>query len=96
METKDLQAQLDAETLNFFNYILGKVFDVEVQGHVHSEEDWKVRDVLSYNPDFSSTKQKGKEVLIMNRNFIEYKVAEYPEQTERGFEWVVIFKRIYL
>lgn len=39
METKDLQAQLDAETLNFFNYIFGKVFDVEVQGHVHSEED---------------------------------------------------------
>lgn len=39
MEMRELQAQLDAETLNFFNYILGKVFDVEVQGHVHSEED---------------------------------------------------------
>ena len=31
MEMKELQAQLDAETLNFFNYILGKVFDVEVK-----------------------------------------------------------------
>lgn len=39
METKELQTQLDAETLNFFNYILGKVFDVEVQGYVYSEED---------------------------------------------------------
>lgn len=28
---KELQAQLDAETLNFLNYILGKVFDVEVK-----------------------------------------------------------------
>ena len=36
---KELQAQLDAETLNFFNYILGNVFNVEVQGYVHSEED---------------------------------------------------------
>lgn len=25
--------------LNFFNYILGYVFDVELQGYVHSEED---------------------------------------------------------
>lgn len=32
----------------------------------------------------------------MKRNFIEYKVTEYPEQTERGVEWVVIFKRVYL
>ena len=39
MDTKELQTQLDAETLNFFNYILGKVFDVEVQGYVYSEED---------------------------------------------------------
>ena len=47
-------------------------------------------------PIFLPKEYQGKEVLIMNRNFIEYKVAEYPEQTERGFEWVVIFKRIYL
>ena len=39
METKELQTQLDTETLNFFNYILGKVFGVKVQGYVHSEED---------------------------------------------------------
>jgi hypothetical protein len=32
----------------------------------------------------------------MKRKYVEYKVAEYPEQTERGLEWVVIFKRIYL
>lgn len=32
----------------------------------------------------------------MERKCIEYRVAEYPEQTERGLEWVVIFKRVYL
>lgn len=39
MDIKKLQAQLDTETLNFFNYILGKFFDIEVQGYIHSEED---------------------------------------------------------
>ena len=32
----------------------------------------------------------------MKRKYIEYKVTEDPEQTERGLEWVVIFKRVYL
>ena len=36
-----LQSQLDAETLDFFNYILAKMFNVELQGYVYSEEDWK-------------------------------------------------------
>lgn len=31
--------QLDAETLDFFNYILAKMFNVELQGYVYSEED---------------------------------------------------------
>lgn len=31
-----------------------------------------------------------------DKPYIEYKVAEYPEQTAKGLEWVVIFKRIYL
>ena len=39
METKELQAQLDAENLNFLNYILGKTLNVEMQGYVYSEED---------------------------------------------------------
>lgn len=39
MELKDLQIQLDAENLNFFNYILAKMFNVELQGYVYSEED---------------------------------------------------------
>lgn len=30
------------------------------------------------------------------KNFIEIKIAEYPERTAEGLEWVVIFKRIYL
>lgn len=29
-------------------------------------------------------------------NYIEVKVAEYPEKTAQGLAWVVIFKRIYL
>ena len=37
-----------------------------------------------------------KDVLVMKGNFVEYKVTEYPEQTVRGLEWVVIFKRVYL
>lgn len=32
----------------------------------------------------------------MKGKFIEYKVAEYPERTAQGLEWVVIFKRVYL
>lgn len=39
METNELQAQLDAETLEFLNYILGNVFNVELQGYIYSEED---------------------------------------------------------
>ena len=39
METNELQRQLDAENLNFLNYILGNVFDVELQGYVYSEDD---------------------------------------------------------
>ena len=39
MELKDLQNQLDAENLNFLNYILAKTFNVELQGYVYSEED---------------------------------------------------------
>ena len=41
METKELQVQLDAENLNFLNYILAKMFNVELQGYVYSEEDWE-------------------------------------------------------
>lgn len=36
METNELQAQLDAETLEFLNYILGSVFNVELQGYIYS------------------------------------------------------------
>lgn len=32
----------------------------------------------------------------MKKYYIEYKIAEYPERTAEGLEWVVIFKRIYL
>ena len=39
MEIKDLQSQFDAENLNFLNYILAKMFNVELQGYVYSEED---------------------------------------------------------
>ena len=39
METKELQAQLDAENLDFLNYILGNVFYVELEGCVYSEEE---------------------------------------------------------
>ncbi len=39
MELKDLQNQLDAENLNFLNYILAKMFNVELQGYIYSEED---------------------------------------------------------
>lgn len=39
METNELQRQLDAENLNFLNYILGNVFDVELQRYVYSEDD---------------------------------------------------------
>lgn len=31
-----------------------------------------------------------------DKPYIEYKVAKYPEQTDKGLAWVVIFKRIYL
>ena len=39
METNKLQSQLDAENLNFINYILAKMLNVELQGYVYSEED---------------------------------------------------------
>lgn len=39
METSELQNQLDAENLNFLNYILAKMLNVELQGFVHTEED---------------------------------------------------------
>lgn len=39
MDMKVLQAQLDAETLDFLNSILGNMFDVELQGYIYSEED---------------------------------------------------------
>ena len=45
---------------------------------------------------FFQKNTKDKEVLPMKRKYIEYKVTEDPEQTERGLEWVVIFKRVYL
>ena len=32
--------------------------------------------------------------MKINQNFIEYKIAEYPEVNEQGFiEWVVLYKR---
>lgn len=39
METKELKSQLDAESLKFLNSILAKMFNVELQGYVYSEED---------------------------------------------------------
>lgn len=39
METNELQSQLDAENLDFLNYILAKMLNVELQGYVYSEED---------------------------------------------------------
>ena len=39
METSECQSQLDAENLNFLNYILAKMFNVELQGYIYSEED---------------------------------------------------------
>lgn len=39
METNELQRQLDAENLNFLNYILAKMLNVELQGYVYSEDD---------------------------------------------------------
>lgn len=32
----------------------------------------------------------------MEKPYIEYKIAEYPERTTEGLAWVVIFKRMYL
>lgn len=31
-----------------------------------------------------------------DKPYIEYKVAEYPEQTAKGLEWVVIFIGIHI
>lgn len=31
----------------------------------------------------------------MKNNFIEIKVKEYPQITNKGIEWIVIFERIY-
>lgn len=39
MKTSELQSQLYDENLNFLNYILAKMFNVELQGYVYSEED---------------------------------------------------------
>ena len=39
METSEYQSQLDAENLNFLNYILAKMLNVELQGYVYSEDD---------------------------------------------------------
>lgn len=39
METSELQSRFDDENLNFLNYILAKMFNVELQGYVYSEED---------------------------------------------------------
>ena len=39
METSEYQSQLDAENLNLLNYILAKMFKVELQGYIYSEED---------------------------------------------------------
>lgn len=39
MEMDKLQSQLNAENLNFLNYILAKMFNVELQGYDYSEED---------------------------------------------------------
>ena len=33
---------------------------------------------------------------VSMKNYIEFKVAEYPEITEQGLAWVVIYKIIYL
>lgn len=39
MEMSELQEQLDKETLDFLNYILGNVFNIELQGYIYPEED---------------------------------------------------------
>lgn len=39
MDTKELKSQLDAERLNLLNSILAKMFNIELQGYVYSEED---------------------------------------------------------
>lgn len=39
METNELQEKLDNETLDFLNYILGNVFEVELQGYIYAEVD---------------------------------------------------------
>lgn len=39
MEMNELQKKLDNKTLDFLNYILGNVFEVELQGYVYAEVD---------------------------------------------------------
>lgn len=39
MKPDELQEKLDSESLDFLNYILGKVFNVELEGYVYSEEE---------------------------------------------------------
>ena len=51
-------------------------------------------EVFFFKPLFLPKSLKRKEVFM--RRYIEFKVAEYSEQTDRGLERVVIFKRIYL
>lgn len=35
--------------------------------------------------------------MSVNRNYIDYKIAEYPQVNERDLiEWVVLYERVYL
>lgn len=42
---------------------------------------------------FNIPKKKGG---VYMKNFIEIKIAEYPERTDQGLAWVVVYKIIYL
>lgn len=39
MEIDELQEKLAIESLDFLNYILGNVFNVELEGYVYSEDE---------------------------------------------------------
>ena len=54
----------------------------------------KSQKLILIRPISSKNSKKGQEVRM--ENYIEVKVAEYPERTAQGLAWVVIFKRIYL
>lgn len=32
----------------------------------------------------------------MERKFIEYKIAEYPQMTDNGLAWIVLYKKEYI